>query len=133
MTVQRAAAGMHSPSVDRQRSRLRAGACGLGTALLVASLCGFGRGLALAQAGADDGRWLVLPSVVASQGEPKHPARLAAQALAEELRGHRSRAFSPEEGKGQFEQRGSTEPMTASAADIDELAKDAQRAPHHVA
>lgn len=80
-----------------------------------------------------DGRWLVLPSVVATHGDPKHPARAAARALTEELRGHGTRAFRTEDAKSLYEQHGSTPPMTASAADIDELAKDAQRALYHVA
>ena len=80
-----------------------------------------------------DSKWLVLPSVVATEGDPKHPARAAARLLAEELRSHGRRAFSMQEGKALFEQHGSAPPMTASAADIDELAKDAQRALYHVA
>ena len=80
-----------------------------------------------------DKKWLLLPSVVATEGDPKHPARAAARLLAEELRSHGRRAFTMQEGKALFEQHGSAPPMTASAADIDELAKDAQRALYHVA
>jgi hypothetical protein len=80
-----------------------------------------------------DSKWLVLPSVVATQGDPKHPARAAARLLAEDLRAHGRRAFSVEQSKTLFEQHGSAPPMTASAADIDELARDAQRALYHVA
>ena len=86
-----------------------------------------------AQGQGDEGRWLVLPSVVATHGDPKHPARAAARALSEELREHGTRAHRVDDAKALFEQRGSTPPMTASAADIDELAKDAQRALYHVA
>lgn len=80
-----------------------------------------------------DSKWLVLPSVVSVEGDPKHPTRAAARLLAEDLRGHGRRAFSIEQAKTLFEQHGSAPPMTASAADIDELAKDAQRALYHVA
>jgi hypothetical protein len=86
-----------------------------------------------AHAQSSDDRWLVLPSVVATHGDPKHPARAASRAITEELREHGTRAFRTAEAKTLFEQQGSTPPMTASAADIDELAKDAQRALYHVA
>jgi hypothetical protein len=81
----------------------------------------------------ESGRWLVLPSVVTTNGDPKHPARSASRAITEQLRQHGTRAFQTDEAKTLFEQQGSTPPMTASAADIDELAKDAQRALYHVA
>jgi hypothetical protein len=81
----------------------------------------------------ENGRWLVLPSVVTTNGDPKHPARSASRAITEELRERGTRAFQTDEAKARFEQQGSTPPMTASAADIDELAKDAQRALYHVA
>lgn len=74
-----------------------------------------------------------MPSVVATHGDPKHPARAATHALIAELREHGTRAYRTDEAKALFEQHGSTPPMTASAADIDELAKDAQRALYHVA
>jgi hypothetical protein len=80
-----------------------------------------------------DQRWLVLPSVVATQGDPKHPARATARLINEELRSNGQHTFATEEAQELFEQLGSTPPMTASAADIDELAKDAQRALYHVA
>jgi hypothetical protein len=86
-----------------------------------------------AHAQSTDDRWLVLPSVVTTNGDPKHPARSASRAITEELREHGTRAFRTAEAKTLFEQQGSTPPMTASAADIDELAKDAQRALYHVA
>lgn len=87
-----------------------------------------------AQASNPEGdRWLMLPAVVATQGEPMHPARTAARLLGLDLRAHGTRAMTFEEAKSAFEQHGSTPPMTASAADIDELAKDAQRALYHVA
>lgn len=86
-----------------------------------------------AHAQSSDDRWLVLPSVVTTNGDPKHPARSASRAITEELREHGTRAFRTDEAKTLFEQQGSTPPMTASAADIDELAKDAQRALYHVA
>jgi hypothetical protein len=89
--------------------------------------------VAHAQAPAEESRWLVMPSVVATQGDPKHPARAAARLISEDMRAHGKRAFSIEQAKELFEQHGSTPPMTASAADIDELAKDAQRALYHVA
>jgi hypothetical protein len=82
---------------------------------------------------ADEGRWLVLASLVATHGDPKHPTRAAARAISEELREADVRALRTDEAKTLFEQHGSTPPMTASAADIDELAKDAQRALYHVA
>ena len=104
----------------------------LRTALLIALFCAATSSAARAQSTAED-RWLVMPSVVATQGDPKHPSRAASHALTEELREHGTRAFPIEESKGLFEQHGSTPPMTASAADIDELAKDAQRALYHVA
>jgi len=100
--------------------------------VLLASLVGAAAGHARAQS-TEDGRWLVLPSVVATHGDPKHPARAAARVLTEELRQHGARAFQTDEAKALFEQQGSSPPMTASAADIDELAKDAQRALYHVA
>ena len=78
-------------------------------------------------------RWLVMPALVAAQNEPLHPARAAARLLGKDLRAHGKRAFTIEEAKTQFEQHGSTPPMTASTADIDELARDAQRALYHVA
>ncbi|HMI93172.1 MAG TPA: PEGA domain-containing protein [Polyangiales bacterium] len=53
--------------------------------------------------------------------------------MSQELRAHGKRALSIDEAKTLFEQHGSTAPMTASAADIDELARDAQRALYHVA
>jgi hypothetical protein len=85
-----------------------------------------------AQSGGEE-RWVILPSVVTTNGDPKHPARSASQAMSEALRERGTRAYPTEEAKTQFEQNGSTPPMTASAADIDELAKDAQRALYHVA
>jgi hypothetical protein len=80
-----------------------------------------------------NGRWLVLPALISAQGEPLHPARAAARLLSQDLRAHGKRALSIDEAKTLFEQHGSTPPMTASAADIDELARDAQRALYHVA
>jgi hypothetical protein len=80
-----------------------------------------------------NGRWLIVPALVAAEGEPLHPARAAARLLGQDLRAHGKRALSIEEAKTLFEQHGSTPPMTASAADIDQLARDAQRALYHVA
>jgi len=64
---------------------------------------------------------------------PQAPRARAARLLEAELRERGRRAFSVEQAKALFEQHGSAPPMTASAADIDELARDAQRALYHVA
>jgi len=95
--------------------------------------CLFAAGASAQSSSEPNSRWLVLPALVAAQAEPLHPARTAARLLSQELRAHGKRALSIDEAKTLFEQNGSTPPMTASAADIDQLARDAQRALYHVA
>ncbi len=77
---------------------------------LLAVVAVLGAGLALEavapaplQAQSDsDAKWLLLPSVVATESDPKHPARSAARLLAEELRAHGRRALSMQVGLALF-------------------------------
>lgn len=124
---------MGAPDRDNSVWLRAQSASALRWALGLALLCCMLPRVARAQSQPEEGRWLVMPSLVATHGDPKHPSRAAANAITEELREHGVRAFPTEEAKALYEQNGSTPPMTASAADIDELAKDAQRALYHVA
>jgi hypothetical protein len=122
-----------APDKDTTSPSGRANGRHFGGLLLIASLLACALPSYTHAQADENGRWLVLPSVVTTNGDPKHPARSASRAITEELRERGTRAFQTDEAKARFEQQGSTPPMTASAADIDELAKDAQRALYHVA